>query len=155
MKVTLWRATDRVDSYASGSAFAADEEDAEAYLDNPGFGGATLLAVEVEFDPSRVLTLVGGSRDGIPYGQEARNAWRTLAEALGRANKNDEYENKEAVRTLIEHAEGYIHHVIDSRKNRDALNKNGYDWIVYQDSYPDGAVTWVYLGAPVALEGFR
>lgn len=144
--VTLYRATDRVDSYGSGACFAADEEDAESYLDNPGFGGAELLEVEVRVDLDRVLSLVDGRRDGIPYGRQDRYAWQDLAEALD-LDKHDQ----EVIRDLKEEGESYLHGIVDSRKRRAQLHAAGYDWVVYQDSYPDDAVTWTYLGEPVKL----
>lgn len=52
--VTLWRAADW-DGVMEGNSFARDERDARAYLDNPGFGGASLYRAEVEVDESRVL----------------------------------------------------------------------------------------------------
>ena len=52
----LWRAAN--DDYISDSAsFATDRETAEAYLDNPGYGGDTLYYADVE--PSAVLDLTG------------------------------------------------------------------------------------------------
>jgi hypothetical protein len=51
----LWRAAN--DDHISDSAsFAETRETAEAYLDNPGFGGDTLYYTEVEIDDYLDLT---------------------------------------------------------------------------------------------------
>jgi len=144
--VTLYRATDRVDSYGSGACFAADEEDAESYLDNPGFGGATLLSVEFRVDLSRVLSLVDGRRDGLPYGRQARHAWYDLAEALGL-----DAEDQDVIDELKEEGDSYLHGIVDKQRRRAQLHAAGYDWVVLEDSYPNGAVTWTYLGERVVL----
>lgn len=132
--VTLYRATDRTDSYASGCCFSADPDVAAAYTDNPGFGGATVIEVTVDVDRGEVLRLVDSD------GRKGRDAWSRLADALGA----DESEIREECQQLIEQA-------IDSRRNRATLAAAGYQWVVYEDTYPVGAVTWVYLGEPVAL----
>jgi len=144
--VTLYRATDRIDSYGSGACFAADEDVAEEYLDNPGFGGSTLLSIEVPVDPDRVLSLVDGRRNGVPYGHQARSAWSNLAEALG-LDADDE----DVVHALREEGAHYIHGIIDSPRRRDELHEAGYDWVVYEDSFPESAVTWAYLGEDIDL----
>jgi hypothetical protein len=148
LHVTLWRASDNTRDYASGSCFAADEEDAERYLDNPGFGGAHLFSIDIVVPRDRVLSLVDGRRNGIPYGLNARDAWRTVAEALGLDS-----DDSDVILDLIERSETYIHGVFDSPRNRAKIHANGYDWAVYQDSWPDGMVTWVYLGERTQIDG--
>ena len=54
----LWRATDD-DIITDCASFAETREAAEAYLDNPGYGGRALYVAEVE--PERVLDLVDES----------------------------------------------------------------------------------------------
>ena len=146
MRVVLYRASDNDTDYASGACFAADEDDAEKYLDNPGFGGEHLFSIEIDVPRERVLSLVDGKRDGIPHGRNARDAWSTVAEALGL-----DAEDPNVLLDLIEDSETYIHGVFDSPKNRAKIHANGYDWAVYQDSWPDGMVTWVYLGPKVRV----
>jgi hypothetical protein len=144
--ITLYRAADDIGSYACGACFSPDRETAEAYLDNPGFGGDKVLTTRVDVDTERVLSLVDGYYNGLPYGRQSKRAWRDLADALGLdADDND------VIEALIDEGETYVHGVIDSRKRRAQLHAAGYDWVVYQDSYPDGAITWVYLGAPVRV----
>ncbi|GIV50958.1 MAG: hypothetical protein KatS3mg038_1479 [Candidatus Kapaibacterium sp.] len=43
----LWRAAHNSRIFR-GACFAQDRRDAEAYLDNPGFGGPRLFCVEVQ-----------------------------------------------------------------------------------------------------------
>ena len=52
----LWRAA-QDDHISDSASFAESREAAEHYLDNPGFGGATLFCCDVE--PSNVLDLTG------------------------------------------------------------------------------------------------
>jgi hypothetical protein len=139
MRVTLYKATDRTDSFGSGAAFAADEEDAEAYLDNPGYGGAELIEVEIETIPDEVLSLVNGRRNGAPHGRKARDAWERLGDAL---NLDDE-----ALTELEEDNQKLIEQAIDQKKIRSQLADAGYLWVVYEDTFPDSAVTWIYVGA--------
>jgi hypothetical protein len=138
----LYRATNRPESYAAGSCFSPDEETAEAYLDNPGFGGAEVIAVEVDPEKEAVLSLVDGRRGGYPYGRQARYAWNVLAEAIG----------EDEVEFLKENAQSLIHNAIDSAKIVGRLREANFEWVVYEDTFPAGAVTWVYLGEPVELE---
>ncbi|GIW05144.1 MAG: hypothetical protein KatS3mg059_1764 [Thermomicrobiales bacterium] len=64
----LWRAAHNSRIFR-GACFAARREDAEAYQDNPGFGGPRLYCVEVE--PRDVLDCTG--RDGVaPAGRRIR-----------------------------------------------------------------------------------
>lgn len=113
MLVTLYKATDRTDSFASGAAFAANEEDAEAYLDNPGYGGSELISVEVEVARDEILSLVAGQRNGVPHGHAARYAWDLLGEALGL--------DEEGLRALRDTSGNLIEQAIDSRKIRSQL----------------------------------
>lgn len=138
MRVTLYKATDRTDSFGSGAAFAADEEDAEAYLDNPGYGGSDLIEVEIEINSDEVLSLVDGRRGGAPYGRKARDAWERLGDALN-LDEEELVELKEDNQKLIEQA-------IDRKMIRSQLADAGYLWVVYEDTFPNGAVTWIYVG---------
>ena len=52
----LWRAAND-DHIGDSASFAESREDAEAYRDNPGFGGCTLYYADVE--PADVLDLTG------------------------------------------------------------------------------------------------
>ncbi|GIV50739.1 MAG: hypothetical protein KatS3mg038_1260 [Candidatus Kapaibacterium sp.] len=121
---------------------------AEAYLDNPGFGGPRLYCVEVE--PRDVLDCTG------------RDALRRLAAAYVRAADADDLDE---LRSLCWDRAEYLGREPDERDMVDELvdrwagemvfqileNKTGvldalarhYDWIVYEDDYPEGCVTWL------------
>jgi hypothetical protein len=53
---TLYRASNHTDTPVF-TCFAKEQEDAEAYLDNPGFGGDTLYRVSIKL--GKVLDLTG------------------------------------------------------------------------------------------------
>jgi hypothetical protein len=98
-----------------------------------------LIVVEIEVGRDEILSLVDGRRNGAPHGREARYAWDTLGEAL-------ELDDQE-LQDLREDSQGLIEQAIDSRKTRTQLAANDYLWIVYEDSFPHDAVTWIYVGA--------
>jgi hypothetical protein len=68
----LWRAAND-DHISDSCSFAEERESAEAYLDNPGFGGDTLYSADVEIDDyldltgddamERLLKAIGSDRD--------------------------------------------------------------------------------------------
>ena len=74
----------------------------------------------------------------MPYGRQAQDAWERLGAAL-----NLGYEE---LRDLREDSQKLIEQAIDRRKIRTQLAAAGYLWVVYEDTYPRAAVTWVYVG---------
>lgn len=128
-KVKLYRATNRksdAKKIPSGSCWTPDYAVAVEYTRNPGFGGKHI--VEIDIEPEYVLDLRFG-----------RQHWET--EPLRQA--------KELVAEIIgiepsEICAGYIHEIIDDPTIREKLSKH-YDWVIYYDSFPDGAETWVRL----------
>lgn len=133
-EITLYRATDRPD-IGEGAAFAADESDAEAYLDNPGYGGGQLRSHTTTVDPDTVLSFVKGRRDGVPHGLMKPRPFDDLAEVL-----------EKDVDDLKMDYENSIERAIDSPKIRAQLRKQGYEWAVYEDTFPEQTTAWVYLG---------
>lgn len=134
--VTLYRAADS-STAASGACFAADESDAATYLDNPGYGGASLHALTIAVESDAVLSLVDSRRNGVPHGRMATGAWTRLADAIGA--------DVDALRDGNESVE----RAIDGRRVRAALAAAGYEWVVYEDTFPAACVTWVYLGGGI------
>lgn len=132
MKITLYRAA-KTEAYGSGACFAANEEDAEEYRDNPGFGGPVLFEYEFDVDPEDVFSLVSGRRNGLPYGRKSRDAWERLSNAI-----------EEDVKSLHDRYP-QLEQALDSRRVRKKLVDLGYEWAVYEDSFPTDAVTWVLL----------
>lgn len=112
---TLWRAAD--DDYIGDSAsFAETREAAEAYLDNPGFGGARLWTAEV--DAVDVLDLTDSSDP--------------MAGLLAAIDSDHDY-GAIGVDELAPRIAGLL---------ADA----GYQWVRVLESYPADTVTWIYVG---------
>lgn len=131
----LWRAMDKGGYTGQWSCWSERREDAEAYLNNPGYGGDTLHAVEVDLTDARVLDLTGS------------NELRLLARAL----YDDEEERYEALQRWSGQGLSYAYEVWEENSEAARLLEDRYDWAVYLDDYPDGAATWVYLGTePIA-----
>lgn len=126
----LYRATGVQDYSGTGSCWTPRREDAEAYWDNPGFGGPHLLCWEGEPESGSVLDL---TRDHDEFG--------TLFEAAGL----DQAEWLAAGRKFPD----YIYQVWEWWPDvAEALQARGYAWIVYEDDYPARCETWAYIGRP-------
>lgn len=119
---TLYRAAD--DDYLSDCAsFAAYRSDAEAYLDNPGFGGSRIWVTEVEIDDDAVLD-IRSSRDD------------AQVQALLDAIESDR-----------EPCGATVDAILGEPAVVEALTSRGYRWVRLTDSYPDDCETWTWLGA--------
>jgi hypothetical protein len=131
MTRTLYRAAD--DDYLSDCAsFAANRDDAEAYLNNPGFGGSKLWQTTFEVDDEAVID-IRSDRDDVQV------------QALLDAIESDREPCGASVDSLL--AEPSI---------VEALVARGYRWVRLTDSYPEGSETWTWLGAgdePELVEG--
>lgn len=112
----LYRAAD--DDYIGDTAsFARCREDAEAYLDNPGYGGSRLFRARVKIDMDRVLDLT-----------TERDPLERVCEVIGTPSPG-------AIG-----AEEYVPRVSDR------LASAGYEWVVVTDSYPADCETWIWIG---------
>ena len=111
--ITLYRAAN--DTYVrQGTSFGARSV-AEAYLDNPNFGGQTLYVCR-SIPRGNVIDLTGD------------DAYATISEIVGRE---------------IDESEGPICDLIPQRPSiADALADAGYDWARVPETYPEGAATW-------------
>lgn len=138
----LYRAADAEQPYTGiGSCWAEDPEAAEAYTANPGFGGPQVWVADVEVDTDRVLDLVG-------VHDERR--------ALARALYDDCDEAEDAYEDWRGSGYDYAYHVWQERRGVREMLSDRYDWIRYEDDYPDGAVTWVRLvGGAVPVQPQR
>ena len=102
------------------TSFARRRADAEAYRDSPGYGGATLYRVVVDIDEDAVLD----TRDDMPR-------WLARAvEAMGAVN--------------VEEA------IPMSSKIQSEARARGFRWVIVEDSFPEGAETWLLITAPDA-----
>jgi hypothetical protein len=104
--------------------FSPDIETAEAYLDNPGFGGPVLVKVELPAGP--ILDM---------RGKYERDSFRILAEEIGYDDPHDE-----AQRWFDA---GWRYPWDESKRVRKAVLElaDRYDYLMYRDDYPAGATT--------------
>lgn len=138
------RATIAPATFGRGACFAAAREDAESYLDNPGFGGSALFAFEVEAE--YVLHL------------NNPHAFETLAEALWdelvEAGLADDCE--EPLDLAGQWACRGLCTVFDLLENTSGLEEiiaDAYDWVVYVEPpvgdrrpHEEYCTTWRYYG---------
>ncbi len=118
-EVTLYRAA-KDDYVDEGYAFSTSRKAAEAYLDNPGFGGSRLFKTRLALEPERVADLRG------------RGAGE-VAKKLGLKDPG-------AVTTDV-----YVTHLANGHVRR-ALMREGFEWVIVDETYPEGTDTWVRLG---------
>ena len=113
---TLWRAAD--DDLIVGSAsFAAEREDAEAYLRNPGFGGRSLYRAIVEIDDAQVLDLY-----------DLRDPIARICEVTGLSHPGAIGADEWVPRISYD------------------LRAAGYEWVRVRESYPENSETWTFVG---------
>jgi hypothetical protein len=116
LMVRLYRAAG--DDYVSqGFSFAECAKAAEAYLDNPGFGGRGLYTCEIDVSPESVFDATG-----MDVGE--------LAAELGLGHPG---------------AIGVDEWVPRTQRALDALEARGVRWVVVTESYPVGTRTWIYV----------
>jgi hypothetical protein len=114
---TLFRVAS--DDYVDqGKSFAEEQDTANEYLDNPGFGGSTVYSAEVSYDPGEVLDLTGYSV-------------AEAAEELGLNNPG---------------AIGVDEWLPRTQKALDEASSRGYHWAKVSESFPRGTTTWIYIG---------
>ena len=119
---TLYRAAD--DDYLSDCAsFAADQSDAEAYLENPGFGGVTLWQTTVDVAVDQVLDIRSDRDD---------DQVAAILDAIG--------SDREPCGATVDA-------ILAEPRTVEALVAEGYRWVRLTDSYPEDCETWTWLGA--------
>lgn len=112
------------------TAWSPEKETAEAYQDNPGFGGPNLRAAKVDAGDRLKVSL-------------NKHGFRKLAEELG-------YDNpEEAGNKWWDANVRYPWEEFGEVAKR--IEKSDYKWIEYEDDFPDGATTWVAV-KPIKLE---
>lgn len=113
--MTVYRAAN--DDYVSaGFSFAANREDAEAYLDNPGFGGSTLYVAEID---GLILDLT-----------RERDNWEDLSAIVGEIDP-------------FEYGHHFARALTASDSIIAALAEAGYDAVMFTDDFPIDCVTFV------------
>lgn len=131
---TLHRATS--DGYAGQwSCWSCDRETAEAYRDNPGYGGQQII--ETETGDARVLDL-RGNRNPVAELCEAIEA--DFAEEVERYGDLDSY-----IRSF---GYAYVYEIWENNDRVRAALADRYDWVVHdQETFPERATTWVRVAA--------
>lgn len=117
MQKTLWRAAQ--DDYVdTGYSFAESRQTAEAYLDNPGFGGARIYIATIETEDDQVIDLTDKDTGDVADMLDVQHPGAIgLDEWLPRSPR-----------------------VLDS------LRERGYLWARVAESYPAESTTWIWLG---------
>ena len=119
----LYRATnDQSDQQRipGGTCWTPSRDDAQAYSDRPNYAHREHI-VSIETDGGRMLDLTGDD-------------WSALTDALGH-DVRDSWTDGDL---------DWIEQAIDDRQIRRALSIE-YDWVIYDDTYPDHCQTWVRL----------
>lgn len=125
-KTKLYRAADYAEVRV-GHSFSDQRETAEAYLDNPGFGGKSLHRTDVNLN--HVLDL-----------SDSDDLWRDLSEASG-------------IDIDPENHQYHFQRVLPTRDDIcEALAENGYHWVKFQDDFPEGATTLIPVSQEAADE---
>lgn len=134
-KIRLFRASDSIDGDVGAGAHLTPELDtATAYLNNDGFGGRRLHSYDV--DPDHVLDLHKLAKKGM----RGRPLLRQLAEDL------DLPEPAEQAERWFE--EGIVRpsQVFENDAKAAKSARHLYNWVKFEDDFPEGAETWLYTG---------
>jgi hypothetical protein len=133
-EATIYRAGDKSETGVKAfSSWSENKSTAEAYLDNPGFGGAVLRSEKVPLNS--VLDADTTNRKGM----------ERLARQLGfDAGTGDEWFDN-----------GWKYPWEESKSVKEALKKSGFDAIRYPDDFPEGATSIVPLKDFAGSENIR
>ena len=125
---TIYRATDNPTA-TKGAHFAESRIDAEAYLDNQGYGGATVY--EYSVDDANVLRC---------------DSVTELVEIYMSSLDADDDRSADDIRSdWTDSGISYVHDALEQVDGLVDLLAKEYDWVVFVDSYPDDCTTWRYL----------
>jgi hypothetical protein len=117
MRKTLFRAA-KDDYVDTGYSFATSRAVAEAYLDNPGFGGDKIYRARVTYNESDVIDLTNASVGA-------------LAKELGMGHPG---------------AIGVDEWIPRTPQALDALRGMGFLWALVAESFPEETTTWIWCG---------
>jgi hypothetical protein len=119
---TLYRAAQDDILPPDCASFAESLETARAYLDNPGFGGASLYRTDVEVVEGSVLDLTDP---------------RNLLDVDG-------FDTSDLDDALQLGADVWLP-MYGAAQER--LRAAGYQWVLVRESFPAGTVTWIWIGS--------
>ena len=147
MTTDAWRAADT--AYAGpGACYAEDRVSAEAYTDNPGFGGATIYEVRIALD-ARILDLTGPTRRARLAGIVAEQQYcDECTEIVADCECGDDQWAPDADRAADRCRDRcytpYIHDAVEEYASDIAAA--GWTHVRYQDSYPEDCITIQRVG---------
>jgi hypothetical protein len=118
MKKTLWRAA-QDDYIDTGYSFATTRANSEVYLDNPGFGGATIYRAKISVSEKQVVDLQGLTV-------------RELAKSMG-------FNDPGAI-----DIDEWLPRTPDAITE---LRSQGFLWAMVEESFPENSTTWIWLGS--------
>lgn len=124
----LFRATNKptdAQTVPSGSCWTSELETAEAYTDNPGFGGEHIVEIRIEVEPGDVADA---------RGDDARDIG-PIAALLGLERDTLQANGWDSVFCVLE----------NSATARGVLRDAGYRWVRYYDDFPENADCWVRI----------
>jgi hypothetical protein len=132
MKTKLYRATNRKSDarkIPAGSCWTPSKEDAKAYTNNPGYGGKNIISIEI--NPKNILDLRSGT---------GHDDWGALRDILypDMDIRDAKEEINERIWGELESAED----ALDDADIRHEIAQAGYDWVIYEDTYPAQCETW-------------
>lgn len=113
-----------------GFSLAENLDDAEAYLDNPGFGGSKLWVTDVSIDDGKVLDLA-----------EEDDCWTALSAVLG-------YDVEPSRHQFT------VGRIFSDDDICEQLAELGYDWVRFTDDFPEDCITYIPVSAEAADAAF-
>lgn len=121
----IYRAHDKdfLDEIHAWSSWSPEEETARAYTDNPGFGGPRVRFLDVEL------------KNVLDVNTHSERGFIELAKELGFSRDYGERWWGNNWRYPWEHSE----------EIREALQESEFDWLRYEDDFPEGATTLVAI----------
>lgn len=159
--ITLWRASDSPGEVRSGGHFTEERDHAEAYLNNPGYGGKHLASYRVRYSNDKVartddLQDLAEIYVGALSDEEREDVLWDLAPDFEYIEDFDE--RREEQRKWMESPDfgdiqqkwkdqglDWVHDVLENDPSVEEAIEEKYDWIVFPDSYPEDATTWKLL----------
>lgn len=117
MKITLYRAA-KDDYVDTGYSFATEKSIAEAYLDNPGFGGSNLYRTKISATDEQIIDLTDASTE-------------ELAERFDVSDPG---------------AIGVDEWLPRDPELLAAIRADGFLWAIVHESFPEETNTWIWCG---------
>lgn len=177
MKTTIYRAAN-TNNATTGACFSTRENDAAAYLTNPGFGGAMLHSFELELryvldlqvsNPWSVLAteLLDGMIEADEETEMPVLSQRAIeaCENAGIVSPSDQarllarltelqgdLDEGQSPLKALDNGTGRLYYVWEENEGFRALLARSYEWLQYDEDYPEQSTTLCYLGSET-LEG--